>query len=257
MPVDRRSFRQLTELVAHLAKRQLESQHRFTVLGWTWPLLRQLVQLVVLVFVFSGLLDLGIPNFPLFVFVGLMIWTWFATAVTVASSVLVNQRHMLMSPGFPAIALPLVAVAVPLVDLLMALPVLLILLAVSGEIHAGLLALPLVVLVEFALAAGVALIVSVLNVYVRDVENVVTVGLLLLFYLTPVFYGLRQVPERFHGVLGFNPVGRLVTIARDLVIEGRAPGLSACVYVLLVAGVLLTVGVWLFRRLQADMLDLL
>jgi lipopolysaccharide transport system permease protein len=246
---------QLAELVVHLARRQLESQHRFTVLGWLWPVLRQLAQLAVLVFLFSSVLDLGIDDYPLFVFAGLLSWSWFQAAVTAGTTALLDHRHLLMNPGCPAIALPLVAVAVPLVDTLLALPVLLVMLIVEGPIEATLLLLPLVLALQFLLTAGIVLLTSVANVYVRDVQSVVGVALLALFYLTPVFYGLKQVPDRFHILLDLNPVARLVTMVREVVLEGRLPSAGSVLYVLGIGVVLAAAGAWTFRRVAPDIPD--
>lgn len=249
--------RQLLDLVIHLAHRQLESTHRFTLLGWLWPLARQLVQLAVLVFLFSRVIDLGIRDFPLFVFTGLLAWTWFQTAVATATRVLLDQRHLVLSPRFPAVALPLVAVAVPFVDLLIAVPVLAVMLVVEGDLHATALLAPLLLVAEFGLIAGVGLLTAVANVYVRDTENVVGVGLLLLFYLTPVFYGLRTVPAGVRPALRFNPMAQVVDAARQLVLDGRLPGLGGMAYLVGLSAALLLLGVWLFRRMQSDMVDLL
>lgn len=249
--------RQVADLVLHLARRQLESTHRFTALGWLWPLARQLVQLAVLVFLFSRVIDLGIRDFPLFVFTGLLAWSWFQSALTMATSVLIDQRHLVLSPRFPAIALPLVAVAVPLVDLLIAVPVLAVMLVVEGELHLTALLAPALLLVEFALIAGLGLLAAVANVYVRDTQNVVGVGLLLLFYLTPVFYGVRTVPADLRPLLRLNPVAQLVDGARGLVLEGRLPSVGACAYTAAVSAAVLVLGAWLFRRAQGDMVDLL
>ena len=83
--VARRSARvdagHFADVVTHLARRQVASMHRFTLLGWAWPVVRQLAQLAVLVFVFSTILDLGIAHFPVFVFSGLIAWSWFAGGV--------------------------------------------------------------------------------------------------------------------------------------------------------------------------------
>ena len=247
--------RQLADLVLHLAKRELDSQHRLSLLGWLWPLARQLAQLAVLVFVFSAVFDLGIENFALFVFTGLLVWTWFATSVNAATTVLMAQRHLVLSPRFPAMALPLVAVAVPLADVLLGLPVLGVMLAVEGELHPTLLLLPALLAIQFALLSGIALLVSVANVYARDVQGIVGVGTLLLFYLTPVFYGLRAVPERFRPLLELNPMTQLVEAARELVIVGRLPGADSMAYLAAVTIAVLVSGIVLFRRAQGDMVD--
>ena len=122
------------ELVVHLARRELTSQHRFTLLGWAWPLVRQLAQLAVLVFVFSALLDLGIDNYPVFVFSGLIAFAGSPAGVQRATGSLIAQRHLVFQPGFPVGVLPLVAVAVPLIDVLIALPVLVVMLIATGAL---------------------------------------------------------------------------------------------------------------------------
>ncbi len=255
VPGRRRSRRQIAQLVVHLARRQLESTHRFTLLGWLWPLVRQLAQLVVLVFLFSKVLDLGIENFGIFVFAGLLVWTWFAAGVGSATVVLLADRHLVFSPGFPAIVLPLVAVAVPLVDALAVIPVLVVMLGFEGELHATALLLPFLLVIEFALIAGVALLTSAAHVYFRDVQNIVNVGLLLLFYLTPVFYGLKNVPERFQWLLGINPLTPLVSTVRAVLLEGRLPAVGDLAFVVSVSAAMLALGLWVFTRLEPGFVD--
>ena len=247
--------RQLADLVLHLARRQLDSEHRFTLLGWLWPLIRQLAQLAVLVFLFSKVLDLGIDDFPLFVFSALLVWSWFQAALTAATSVLVRDAHLVFSPGFPNIALPLVAVAVPLVDTLIALPVLVVMLAIDGSLHATALLLPFLLVAQLVLTSGLALVASSLNVYLRDMQNVVGVGLLLLFYLTPIFYGLKNVPERFQWLIGLNPLTPIVNSVRAVTLDGQLPDGGDVFVMVVTAAAAVILGVWVFRRLEPDLVD--
>src|SRR5215207_827219 len=129
-----------TALVLHLTARQLKSSHHLTLLGWGWPVARQLAQLAVLVFIFGNVFDLDIENYPVFLFVGLMAWTWFSGAVSAATSSVLTQRHLVMQPRLPSSVLPIVAAMVPLVDVLFALPVLVLMLALSTGLEWGLLA---------------------------------------------------------------------------------------------------------------------
>jgi lipopolysaccharide transport system permease protein len=239
----------------HLAHRRLQSEHRFTALGWLWPLIRQLAQLLVLVVVFTSVLDLGIPDYPLFVFSGLIIWSWFSTALSVATSALLSERHLVYSPRLPNMVIPLVAVAVPLVDLLIVLPVLLGTLAVDGRLTWTVLLLPFLLLVQFALTAGLSLMASALNVYVRDVQNVVGVGLLLFFYLTPIFYGTRNVPEEYRWLLHVNPMTPLINAVRAVLLDGTFPRWQDLAIICPVAVAALVAGVAVFRRLEPNFVD--
>lgn len=239
----------------HLAHRRLESEHRFTALGWLWPLIRQLAQLLVLVVVFTSVLDLGIPDYPLFVFSGLIVWSWFATALSVATSALLSERHLVYSPRLPNMVIPLVAVAVPLVDLLIVLPVLLGTLAVEGRLTWTVLLLPFLLVVQFALTAGLSLMASALNVYFRDVQNVVGVGLLLFFYLTPIFYGTKSVPEEYRWLLHVNPMTPLINAVRAVLLDGTFPRWQDLAIICPVAVAALAAGVVVFRRLEPNFVD--
>jgi lipopolysaccharide transport system permease protein len=241
--------------VLHLARRRLESEHRLTMLGWLWPLIRQLAQLLVLVLVFSSVLDLGIRDYPLFVFAGLIVWSWFSTALASATTALVNERHLVYSPRLPNMVIPLVAVAVPLVDLLIVLPVLLVTLAVQGKLQWAVLLLPALLVIQFALTAGLSLIAAAVNVYFRDVQNLVGVGLLLFFYLTPIFYGTKNVPEKYRWLLHLNPMTPLINAVRDVLLEGRFPRWQDLAIVCSAAIVALAAGIAVFRRLEPNFVD--
>jgi lipopolysaccharide transport system permease protein len=247
--------RHLGELVLHLTRRQLQSAHRFTVLGWLWPVVRQLALLGVLVLIFSSVLDLGIEDYALFVFSGLIAWSAFAAGVSTAAGSVIGGRHLVFTPAFPNPALPLVAVAAPLVDLLVALPVLLVMLTAEGRLHDTVLLLPAVLVLQFGLTAGLALLVSATNVLYRDVNNIVGIALLMLFYLTPVFYGVRNVPERLHWVLDVNPMAAQVEATRAVLLEGTLPAWQDLVTLGVAIPALLLLGWWVFRRLEPIFVD--
>jgi ABC-type polysaccharide/polyol phosphate export permease len=243
------------ELVLHLVKREIDATHRMTVLGWAWPLVRQLVQLAVLVFIFGSVLDLGIDNFPVFVFSGLLAWTWFATGCSGAVGSLLANRHLLFQPRLPPAVLPIVAVVVPLVDVLMALPVLLLLVQVEGSIPATALFLPLLILGQLVLMAGIAWLTAAGSVFLRDVPNIVAVALNVLFYLTPVFYGLHAIPEKYADLLKLNPMATIVGGYRAILLGEPLPGPLTIAYSVVVALVLTGLGFFVFTRLQNRFVD--
>jgi lipopolysaccharide transport system permease protein len=251
------SVARLRHLTLHLAKRELDVTHRMTVLGWAWPLVRQLALLGVLVFIFSNVLELGIDHYATFVFTGLVAWSWFATGITSATSSLVGQRHLLFQSRFPAVVLPVVALAVPLLDVLLALPVLLVLVATSHGLPWTIALVPLLIALQFTLMAGLAWMTAALSVFFRDVPNLVGVGLLLLFYLTPVFYGLRNLPDRFQWVLHLNPLTTIVESYRAALLGDPAPGLLRLGAVLLFSVLVAAVGFVSFHRVEHRFVDYL
>jgi lipopolysaccharide transport system permease protein len=253
----RASVARLRDLTLHLAKREIDVTHRMTVLGWAWPLVRQLALLGVLVFIFSNVLELGIDNYATFVFTGIIVWSWFATGITAATSSLVGQRHLLFQGRFPAVVLPVVALAVPLLDVLLALPVLLVLVATSQGLPWTIALVPLLIVVQFVLMAGLAWMMAALSVFFRDVPNLVGVGLLLLFYLTPVFYGLRNIPAKFQRVLQLNPLTTIVESYRAAMLGSPAPGAARIAVVVVFSILVAVVGFVAFNRVQKRFVDYL
>jgi lipopolysaccharide transport system permease protein len=243
------------ELVLHLTAHELSSAHRFTVLGWAWPLIRQLAQLAVLVFLFSRIVDLGVGNYAVFVFAGLISWSWFATSVDNASNALIGNRHLVLQPRFPPAVLPVVSVALGLVDCLIALPILVVMTIVSGDISWKIAFLPVLFAIQFAFTCGVALIASVLTVYLRDVKGLVTVGLTLLFYLTPVFYDAGRVPGHFESLLRINPLTTLLQGYRALLLGSGFPPAGAIAWLIGATVLLAVAGTITFRRLSGGIVD--
>ncbi|HEX3277788.1 MAG TPA: ABC transporter permease [Thermoleophilaceae bacterium] len=243
------------ELVTHLARRELNSQHRWTLLGWAWPLARQLAQLAVLVFVFSKLFDLGIDNYAVFVFTGLITFGWFSSGVLGGAYSLLAQRHLVSQPRFPASVVPVVAVAVPLVDVLMSLPVLVAMLVGSGSLTLTALLLPVLLAIQLVLMCGFAWIFAAAAVYLRDVPQLVLIGVTLLWYMTPVFYSLESVPERYHWVFDLNPLATLIEAYRAVLIGDPGPSVLGVAAVSAASVALAVAGLTMFRRLEGGFVD--
>ena len=251
----RGDLRHVRELVAHLAVRELSSMHRFTLLGWAWPLVRQLAQFAVLLVVFNAVLDLGIPDYPAFVFSGLLAWGWFSAGVVKATTALLDGRHLVFQPRFPSLTLPAVSVTVPFIDFLIALPVMIGILIFTTGVQATILLLPVVAAIQLVLMAGLGWLFASAAVYVRDVNQVVGVGMLMVFYLTPVFYDHARVPTEYQWLFDLNPLTTLLTAYRDILLRGELPDPGPLALLALFSAVVALAGYALFRRLEPGFVD--
>lgn len=234
---DSRQLRQRGALVWTLIERDLKLRYRRSWLGFLWSQLAPLSMLAVLWLVFGHVIRLHIPHYPLYVFVGLLGWTWFSGSLTAATTCVVDSRDLVGRLTLPLPLLPVVAVGAQLLNLLLALPFVIVLAALLlGGVGAPILALPLVLVAQGLLIMGPAYVLSSLHVRFRDVGHLVGVTLLPLFYLTPVFYSSRELPRHWQPLFRLNPLSWLLTDYRGVLLAGRWPGWAAL-------GVLLALGV--------------
>ncbi|MCU0507975.1 MAG: ABC transporter permease [Anaerolineae bacterium] len=229
--------------------RDLKLRYKRSVLGLAWSLLNPLLQFLVFAFVFHWVLPLDIENYPVFLFTGLLVWNWFSGALHGGAGVVVDSVELVRYPRFPILLLPLVSVASHWVHFLLALPVLGAFLALAGiGPYWSWLALPLLMLAQFAFILSLVYLLAAAHVFFRDVQYLLGVALLLGFYLSPVFYDSSIVPERFQLLYRLNPVAVLIDAYRSVLLEGQLP--PALPLIILLAGALLMIalGLPVFHR---------
>ena len=216
--------RYLFDLFYELVVRDLKLRYKRSVLGLAWTLVNPLVQLLVLSFIFRTVLPLDIPNYPSFLFTGLLAWNWFQLSLYSSTGAIVDNRELVRRPGFPVTVLPMVTVASYFIHFLLALPILLAFLVLSGiRLSSAALLLPAIWAVQFVLTLSWAYLVAALHVTFRDTQHLLGIALMLGFYLTPIFYDASILPSRYAWRYGLNPVAVLLNAYRELLIFGRLP----------------------------------
>jgi lipopolysaccharide transport system permease protein len=211
------------DLVIHLVGREFRLRYRRALFGWLWALGQPLARLVILTVVFTKFLPLGIPDYSVFLFTGLVAWMWFASGVASATTSAIDRRDLLFRPNLPRGAVPVVSVLTDGLDYVAALPVLAAFLLAGSGIPATAAFLPVLMGVQLMLTLGIGYALCSANVYFRDVRLFVDIALLLGFYVTPVFYRASSVPDSYRWVIQLNPVARLVAAYRDILVEGQLP----------------------------------
>jgi ABC-type polysaccharide/polyol phosphate export permease len=248
----------LADLILHLTRRNFLLRYKGSALGVLWSLLVPLSQLLVLVFVFGKVVPLNIEAYPAFVFSAILPWNWFSNCLGAAGSLFTGNRDLVRKPEFAPAALVIVDVLVNFLLYLVFLPILLAILLTYGRpITCSILALPLIMAIQALLIIALALIVATLNVFYRDIQYIVTVVLMLLFYLTPVFYAAENITGIYRLVLGINPVGVLVSSYRNVLFYGRMPQWLALCGVGTFCILLCWIAFRLYHRYLPEMIDIL
>jgi ABC-type polysaccharide/polyol phosphate export permease len=244
-------------LIQSLVARELKARYRGSILGFFWSFVNPLLLLLVYTFVFTVVLPAAHPPdlqpFAIFMFCGILPWTWFSSSLLEASNVLVAGGNLIRKVLFPAEVLPIVTVLAGLVHFCLGLPILAAFLIYYRVplVPADLVWFPLIVFIQLVLTLGLALLVSSLTVHFRDVRDLLSNLLTLWFFATPIIYALSQVPDSVRRLLNLNPFTHLAVSYQEVLF--RAGPFSQWPRLLAVgAGSLLVFGVgyFVFDRLR-------
>lgn len=244
-------FVYLRDLLRELVARDIKIRYKGSMLGVAWSVLNPVIHLVVFYFLFRLVLNLGISRYSSFALSGILAWNWFQASLSQASGSITGNRDLIKWPGFPAVILPAVAVTTNFFDFLLALPILILLLWFDNiYLHPVMLALPIVLVVQFVLTLSLAYLIATANVIFRDTQHLVGVFLRLLFFLTPVFYDSSVVPDRYQAVYRLNPLVHLMDAYRAVLLKGTLPEWPALLVLALLTGGLVYVGLRLFAQMS-------
>jgi lipopolysaccharide transport system permease protein len=227
-PVDGWRLLDLKELWAYrelfwvLTARDLKVRYKQTVLGAGWAIIQPFMTMVVFSIIFGSFAKMpsdGFP-YPVFVYAGLLPWTFFTNALTRAGSSVVGSANLLSKVYFPRIIIPLSSVGAGVIDLSISTMVLLLIMLYYGVGWSlNLLAAPLLLVLVMFMALGVGTLISALNVAYRDVSFLTPYLLQLWMFATPVIYPASLVPERWHWLLYLNPMAGIIEGSRSAFLD--------------------------------------
>ncbi|HEX2120583.1 MAG TPA: ABC transporter permease, partial [Thermoanaerobaculia bacterium] len=221
------------QLIAALTARDLKARYRGSLLGFFWSLANPLLLLAVYTLVFTKFFTQQVVQpYPLFLFSGILPWTFFAAAVLESTNSISSNAGLIKKVMFPAEALPIVVVLSHLVHFALALPILLaaiLAFAALGKFTIGwtIVLAPLLMLLQTFFVAGIALTVSSASVLFRDLRDIIANLMQLGFFLTPIIYLVDGISSRgWRAVLRINPMTPFVVAYQDIFFFGRLPGLA-------------------------------
>ncbi|MFP3867810.1 MAG: ABC transporter permease [Desulfobacteraceae bacterium] len=244
------------DVIAHLVVRNFLLRYRGSALGVLWSLLVPLSQLLVLTFIFVKVVSLKIEAYPAFLFIGILPWNWFSTCVTSAGSLFIQNRDLVLKPNFIPSNLIVVDVFTNLLTFLILLPLLFLLLIVyQRQVTIYLLMVPLLLLIQSLLITGIGLIISTLNILYRDIQHMVNIAVILLFYLTPIFYRTAMLDKKYHFIYNLNPMAVLVESYRATFFYGASPEWGSLLYVTIISLLTCLAGYKVYQRLLPQIFD--
>jgi lipopolysaccharide transport system permease protein len=246
-------------LYEQLVRRELRQKYQGSVLGLAWYVVNPVVLMAAYWFMFGRVLTgvVAHADYPLFLMVGLLVWLFFSQSLLGAAGSLIDQGSLIRKARFPREVIPAAVVTVQFVTFAAVLGAVTVLtVAVRGTFDWPLLLLPALLAALYGFAVGLALVVSVLHAYFRDVAPILAAVLLPWFFVSPIFFDPSDITrnESYREALQWaNPVAPFITAVRDVVYGGAAPGGGVLLYVAAAALVALAAGVALFRRMEGEL----
>jgi ABC-type polysaccharide/polyol phosphate export permease len=254
------------DLLFSLIGRELKARYRGSLLGFFWSLVNPALLLAVYTFVFGIVFRprveaAGTSPYALFLVTGLFPWIWVSSSLLEGTVGLVQNAGLLRKAVFPAALLPLVAVGSHLVHFLLALPILGVAL-VGGRLLGhpvggwSAVLLPIIVVLEIPLIAGLALGLAALEAHFKDVRDILSNLLTLLFFLTPIIYPLAAVTYKpLWWLVRLNPFTPFTLAYQQALFEGLWPSLNLWLQMIGCAAVGWAIGAWIFARLQDTLVE--
>ena len=247
------------ELLAVLTMRDIKVRYKQTVLGAAWAIIQPLTTMLIFTIIFGRLAKIpseGFP-YPVFVYAGLLPWTFFANALSSSGNSLVGSAHLISKVYFPRLIIPLSSVGAGVVDLLISTAILFLLMVfyqVPLTLHV--LAAPLLIFGVIATALGVGTLLSALTVSYRDFRFVVPFMIQIWMYLTPVVYGVNFIPEKYRWLLLFNPMTGYIDGCRAAFL-GKPFNLTSLSVSCVMSIILLCIGAAYFEKVERRFADVI
>lgn len=246
------------ELIISLTRKELKVKYRGSVLGFLWSLLNPILTMLVYSFVFSIVLRGGVEEFAIFLLCALLPFNFLQNSVNYGTGSIVSNGNLVNKIYFPREILPLSVVFSNLVNYMFELIALFIVLAFLGyKFYIFLYLLPILIIVQFFLVAGMTFLVSALNVFFRDLQHLMTIVMMVWFFGTPIIYPLAMVPERFQIYFKYiNPMTIYSTYYRNIFYYVKFPenaGFPSVLETVTALGITMLVffiGYFVFKKLE-------
>lgn len=232
-------------------KKEFRGKYKKSFLGILWSFLNPLFQLLIYALVFPFILKNNVENYTVFLIVALFPWNFFNLSIIQSAACIVTNGGIIKKVYFPREILPIATSTSNLINFLISSILVFLALFISGiGLTKAVVVLPLIILIQYILQLGLSFILSAITVYVRDVEYLINVLMMLAFYLSPIVYSADMIPSKYLPLFKLNPMFHIIKYYRDILYYGKIPEMGSVLLLLLVCIIILVVGYLIFRKLE-------
>lgn len=255
----RRDLENYRDLVLVLLQKELKIRYTNKLLGYLWSIANPLSSAFIYFVAFGLILQTREQNYALVLISALFPWQWLANSVNSSANLFIGKASLIKKVNFPRNIIPLCAVLNHMVHFMASIPILLVLLLISNHYPhlSWIYGFPLLLVIQFCTAYGIALAISSINLFFRDLERLVGVIMHFLFFLTPILYTVNRYPAEYRNlIIAINPATPLIISWRGLFLDGTLeprPLLLSIFY----AGLFLTLGHLIYKKLSWKFAELI
>ena len=244
-----KEFIKYKDLLLELVLRDIKIKYKRSILGFAWSILNPLLMMTVMSIVFSTMFKTDIPNFPMYLITGQVIFSFFSEATNMAMVSIIGNGELIKKIYIPKYIFPLSKVIFSFSNMMFSLvAVVIVAIATKLPLRFEMLLFQIPLIYIFIFSLGIGLILASYAVFFRDLLHLYSIVLLVWTYLTPIFYPIRILPENIKTWISYNPMYIYISYFRDVILNGKIPNLQfnlICIFISLMS---LIVGIWVFRK---------
>lgn len=247
------------ELIKHLTLREIKARYKQSFLGFFWIILNPFFQMIIMSFVFSKIMrvsNLGVP-YPIYIYVGLLPWTFFTSSLTSSTRILVDNSSLLKKIYFPREILVLSTLIAKAFDFILSLIIFVILMFWFKVPFTPftLLFIP-IFLIQFLFTFALSLLFSALNLFYRDIQYLLNLIITLWFYVTPILYATEFFPEKYRWIFKINPMSVYINAYRQVVLTSNFPNWSSLSIGIIISIVIFILSYRFFKKMEGVFADI-
>ncbi len=245
------NFIKYRDLLVELIVKDIKLKYKNSVLGILWSMLDPLLTMIILTIIFGSVFKRDIPNFPVYVLIGRLVYSFFSEATNGSMNAILANRQLIKKIYVPKYFFPFAKVCSTFVTFLISFIPLIIVMGLTGMKFSStnlLMIVPAIYLLGVSL--GVGMLLCTIRVFFGDIKHIYSAVLLIIMYMTPIFYPADIIPKQFLGFIVLNPLYTILNMFRDVLMYNTLPSISAHILCITYVIISLGVGVVAFYKTQ-------
>lgn len=232
-------------------KKEFRGKYKKSILGVFWSFLSPLFQLLIYAIVFPFILKNNVENYTVFLIVALMPWTFFNMTILQSTASVVTNGGIVKKVYFPREILPISTATSNLLNFLITLVIVFFALLISGiGFGKSIIVLPIIILLQYIFQLGLSFIFSAITVYIRDVEYIMNIFMMLMFYMCPIVYSADMIPNNLLPFFKLNPMFHIINYYRQILYYKQIPSVRSVAILFGMCLLVLLFGYWVFQKCE-------